>query len=80
MELKEAIPGFEPGSPDSKSGVINHYTKSPGSSAAAVLFADVCVYQEQSVHNWLIQTAYIYLPDSLLIWSFLCALSEYVDH
>ena len=25
----EAIPGFEPGSPDSKSGVINHYTKSP---------------------------------------------------
>ena len=29
MKLKEAIPGFEPGSPDSKSGVINHYTKSP---------------------------------------------------
>ena len=32
MKLKEAIPGFEPGSPDSKSGVINHYTKSPGTS------------------------------------------------
>ncbi len=32
MSLKEAIPGFEPGSPDSKSGVINHYTKSPDMS------------------------------------------------
>ena len=29
QRTKQAIPGFEPGSPDSKSGVINHYTKPP---------------------------------------------------
>lgn len=41
----EAIPGFEPGSPDSKSGVINHYTKSPVQTIPAWILSYTAIYE-----------------------------------